>query len=272
MATRSSAVNLNPLRRRARAATPSAPPHRAATPLRRASWLALVGLVAGSALARWDVWTTWQAAASAAVSVALGAVVACGMAARPSRILERLEDRVVAQAFRDDGTGLPNRTSLELRLQDAVRDALGSGAPTALLLLELDRFAEYATKRGNEAADGAAAAIGQLIARTVRHSDFVAYLGQGRIAVVAERIERPQAVTRLAESLLRSVREGTSSSATTLPWTASVGIAVCPIDSTRPDALHDCAARALAIAQQTGGDEYWRHSAGEPRPASPSRL
>ncbi|MBV9281831.1 MAG: diguanylate cyclase [Chloroflexi bacterium] len=95
-----------------------------------------------------------------------------------------LEARLEHQALHDSLTGLPNRTLLRDRLEQALHRARRQGTPFALLLLDLDRFKEVNDTFGHHYGDLLLRQLGGRLRGVVRESDTVGRLGGDEFAVV----------------------------------------------------------------------------------------
>ncbi len=67
--------------------------------------------------------------------------------------LKRTQRQLFEAAHRDRLTGLPNRYSLEQRLQEAIGEARRDGSRFALVFLDLDRFKSINDTLGHGAGD-----------------------------------------------------------------------------------------------------------------------
>jgi diguanylate cyclase len=139
---------------------------------------------------------------------------------------ERQEREQLQWTASHDGlTGLANRTSLGRQLEQLL-DTRAAGTPSALLLMDLDRFKPINDEHGHAAGDAMLRAVAQVISGCVRGGDMVARLGGDEFAVVLSQCPADVA-QRVAESICQQV------AALRLPWMGhglqvgiSVGVAV----------------------------------------------
>lgn len=151
----------------------------------------------------------------------------------------------------DPVTGLPpKRAALS-----ALGAHLAAEVPTAVALLDLDRYEDYVAQHGETAADRAVQSVSDAICCTVRPGDVVARDGDDRFIVVF-----PNASASAATSAMERVREAMileASDEGIAGITASVGIASTERHMDR-DALIEAADVALVVAKRQGGNRITR--------------
>jgi len=147
------------------------------------------GAVAADGTRRW-----WEARgrpiSHAPGASAMGSVVII----RDISVRKGLEGALQHQALLDALTGLPNRTLLHDRLDQALRSAQRGAEPPALLLLDLDHFKEINDTHGHQAGDRLLQEVAARLTRTVRGSDTVARLGGDEFAILLPETGRAGAV------------------------------------------------------------------------------
>lgn len=178
------------------------------------------------------------------------------------RELAHAEDRAVNDAL----TGLPNRRAADEAIRRMVAHAGRSLSPLGVVLLDLDRFRILNDLHGHSHGDKALAAVGRLLAATIRASDFAARYGGEEFLLVLPDTDRHGSL-ELAEKIRRQIER--TELVQTGPITASFGIACLPDDAVDPDQLVRTADRALYMAKAQGRN---RVEAAEPsgRGAAPA--
>jgi diguanylate cyclase (GGDEF)-like protein len=106
----------------------------------------------------------------------------------------RVEHQLRHQSLHDGLTGLPNRTLLIDRLDQAERASRRSGLPAAVFLVDLDRFKEVNDTHGHQAGDDLLVECATRLAACVRGQDTVARLGGDEFVVLCEGLEFRTAV------------------------------------------------------------------------------
>jgi diguanylate cyclase (GGDEF)-like protein len=117
----------------------------------------------------------------------LGLVIAAVLASITRgyrRLLTVERAKAVHDSLHDALSGLPNRTLLTDRLDQALRADARIGTRTGLLLIDLDRFKEINDTFGHDYGDELLAQIGPRLASVLRDVDTVARLGGDEFAVL----------------------------------------------------------------------------------------
>jgi diguanylate cyclase (GGDEF)-like protein/PAS domain S-box-containing protein len=146
---------------------------------------------------------------------------------------EALQYRVLHDAL----TGLPNRTLLRERLQEAIRAGEREVKPCAVLLLDLDGFKRVNDTMGHEAGDRLLRQVGQRLRDVLRKADTVARYGGDEFAVVPWGATDLSKAVFIAEKILQSVEKPFTIDDQAVNIKMSVGIAVYPQHADEADAL-----------------------------------
>ena len=162
-----------------------------------------------------------------ALAVALAAVTLVVAAVRTQlafRQLVKMAD-LRRQALTDDLTGLPNRRALYADVPD--RLAIRPSRPSALLLLDLDRFKEVNDSLGHDVGDRLLIQVGARLSAHLRSGDLLARLGGDEFAVFLDNARRDQAVA-VAVKLRAALAESFTLEGIALQADVSIGIALSP--------------------------------------------
>ncbi|RJT35226.1 EAL domain-containing protein [Mesorhizobium waimense] len=180
------------------------------------------------------------------------------VAVRDIRERKKAEQEIVRLAHFDPLTGLANRRSFTGRLEAEIDAAgrSGKGGNLALLLLDLDRFKEVNDLFGHAAGDAMLQRVAQCASAVLRHGQMLARLGGDEFAIIAPNLPDPQAAGRIAEAVLAAMREENKLSPGGGLVSASIGIALYPLDADEQAALVSHADTALYRAKAEGKDTY----------------
>jgi len=162
------------------------------------------------------------------------------------------EQRIAHLAHHDALTGLPNRSLLLDRLQQAIAHAHRSQTRAAVLFLDLDRFKTINDSLGHGAGDRLLQGVASRIQLCVREEDTVARLGGDEFVVVLRDVESANDAMAVAEEIARALNETFRIQSHDLHVTASVGISLYPDDGLDTDSLLKHADTAMYHAKDAG--------------------
>ena len=154
-------------------------------------------------------------------------------------------DLLVHDASHDALTGLLNRRSYELFLDQAVARARRYGWPFALVLLDLDDFKVINDQFGHAAGDAALRVVGTELRAGLRSGDVAARLGGDEFALLVVGVEDVSSLS----PLLSRLRRGLERVIPDTPVGFSVGVACFPSDTVDPEALMSLADERLYAAK-----------------------
>ncbi|HET7133424.1 MAG TPA: diguanylate cyclase, partial [Gammaproteobacteria bacterium] len=169
---------------------------------------------------------------------------------------KRAELRLNYLARYDALTHIPNRQYLCEQLGHATLRAVRRGQTMALLLLDLDRFKTVNETLGHEAGDMLLREVVQRLTSSARDGDVLARLGGDEFAVLLEDVEGPLDVEAAARRIGGAFQQPFQVGGREVSMTVSVGITVCPVDSTDPVALLNNADIAMYRAKEQGRNTF----------------
>jgi diguanylate cyclase (GGDEF)-like protein len=154
-------------------------------------------------------------------------------------------------ALRDQLTGLPTRRLFDDRITQAVAASSRDGGGVALMVMDIDRFKEVNDTFGHAAGDVLLQEVACRILGAVREVDTVARIGGDEFAVVlsgADEAAARETVHRVREALEAPLEV----SGGLAPVSASIGVALHPVDGDTPAALTEHADAAMYAAKRAG--------------------
>ena len=186
-------------------------------------------------------------------------------------VTERIqaEDALQHQALHDALTGLPNRTLLHDRLEQALRATARDAGGLALLLFDLDRFKEVNDTLGHQAGDLLLQEVAARVRGAVRASDTVARLGGDEFAVLLPGADATGAVAA-THTLLAALATPIALDGQSLACAASIGIALAPTHGADVATVLRRADVAMYVAKRAGSG-YAVYAAAHDQ-HSPARL
>jgi diguanylate cyclase (GGDEF)-like protein len=174
------------------------------------------------------------------------------LAAQTAASLEAitLHERLSEQVVRDELTGLGNHRRFQQVLATRVDEALRSGAPLSMLLLDLDDFRSINAALGHGAGDDVLRAVGQVVRDHCRMTDEPArYAGQQiAVALPGTDLEGAWAVAEDIRSDIAALDVGDG----TVSVTGSVGIIELSTRVASREGLIFAAEAALDEAKRAG--------------------
>lgn len=173
-------------------------------------------------------------------------------------IFERLqaEQRIWHIAHHDALTGLPNRSLLLDRLDQALPQASRAGHQLAVMFLDLDRFKNVNDTLGHHVGDQLLKHVAERLRETVRATDTVSRLGGDEFVVVLNEIQNPEDASNVAEKIIDSLGTAAQIGEHTLYATPSIGISIYPDDGDGAYALIKNADAAMYHAKEKGRNNY----------------
>ena len=162
-------------------------------------------------------------------------------------------DRV---AHHDALTGLPNRSLLSDRLQQAILRADRHGRQSAVCLLDLDDFKAINDKHGPAVGDRFLVGVAENVRAVLRSEDTLARLGGDEFVALLSDVESAQVSAHMLDRILTAVQRPVLIGDLSLSTTASIGVSLYPADHVDPDTLLRHADHAMLLAKRGGKNRY----------------
>jgi len=170
---------------------------------------------------------------------------------------ERLAERKINFLVHHDAlTSLLNRNKFTDHLKLSVARLERYGTPFCVLYLDLDQFKSVNDGRGHLVGDKLLAGVGKRIAGILGEADIAARLGGDEFAIIVGDNGSSEYAAALAERLVSSICEPFHIDDDVLSVGVSIGIAMAPINGTRPDQILRNADLALYRAKAEGRATY----------------
>jgi diguanylate cyclase (GGDEF)-like protein len=152
----------------------------------------------------------------------------------------------------DQLTRLPNRRFYDERMPIALHRAAEFGSMTGLLFLDLNEFKQINDTHGHGAGDQLLIAVAQRLQNSLRETDLVARLGGDEFVVVLEDVKSTEEVTRIAHKLSQAIEQPLYVRQQILKFSASIGVAIFPLDGRQKQEMEEKADRAMYLAKKRG--------------------
>ncbi len=167
--------------------------------------------------------------------------------------LVRTNEELEHLALHDPLTGLPNRSLVIDRLQQAILNARRNQEPMALLMLDLDHFKEVNDTLGHLVGDKLLMRVGERFQSSLREPDTLGRLGGDEFAVVLPRASQKDALI-VAEKLQDALRRPVDIDQNSFSVAASIGISIYPDHGPDPSSLLRSADIAMYVAKRARND------------------
>ncbi|HEY0339676.1 MAG TPA: diguanylate cyclase [Steroidobacteraceae bacterium] len=161
-----------------------------------------------------------------------------------------MEDRPNEAAHLDSLTALLTREQFFGRLDSAIAKAKLSGQLIGVMLLNLDHFKELNARRGHLLADLVLINTAERLIRCTREGDAVARIGADEFAVILEGLTHADGASLATGRLLAVLAQPLDLENREIGVTATVGVALYPMDAENADALLQNADFALSHARE----------------------
>jgi diguanylate cyclase (GGDEF)-like protein/PAS domain S-box-containing protein len=184
-----------------------------------------------------------------------------GPGGRPATAISMIHDiterkaaaeRIDYLAQYDVVTGLPNRRLFIDRLTLAMARAKRLGEMIAVLLIGLDRFKQINETLGHGVGDKVLQAVAARLHEQLRELDTIARLGGDQFAVILESVPESSRALLVAEKIVEAMVAPFVIDGEEIFITASVGIAVYPVDANAVDHMIEVAESAMYQAKLDG--------------------
>lgn len=187
-----------------------------------------------------------------------------GLAGTVHDITERqaAQERLHRLAHYDVLTGLPNRRLFYESLAREMAVAQEQGVSVALLYLDLDQFKGINDTFGHSMGDELLRQVAQRLLASTRIRDTVGRLGGDEFGLVAITAEGSDDVVHMAEKLNEAMQKPFELAGHKVTITPSIGIALCPSDSTDTETLIKYADVAMYHAKSAGRNTYRFYTPG----------
>ena len=169
---------------------------------------------------------------------------------------KRAEERIHFLAHHDALTELPNRFSLEARLEQALIDARRHNWHVGVLFIDLDRFKVINDTLGHHVGDRLLIEVAKRFSAAVRESDMVARLGGDEFVIVLPDMDGAEAAAHVALKIISSLLNPVRIDGNDLHTSPSIGISIYPNDGLSVDAVMKNADTAMYHAKALGRNNY----------------
>ena len=181
------------------------------------------------------------------------------------------QERIHRLAHSDALTGLDNRLSLNLRLDQLLSQTRRGQGTAAVLFLDLDHFKKINDTHGHAVGDQLLVAVANRLRELLREVDIIARLGGDEFIIVTSGAVSPDDASNIAVRLVESLSAPYTLQGKTIHSGTSVGVAMFPSDGLDAGTLMRHADTAMYAAKNQGRGNFQFFSA-EMNAATHERL
>lgn len=180
---------------------------------------------------------------------------------KSQKTLKLNQDRLQYIAAHDNLTGLYNRHTFERCLKEAIVNSKNNNQYFSLFILDIDNFKAINDKLGHSEGDLLIKQFTQELISLARQNDIFARIGVDEFALIIPNLNSPLFAKKLAERMLKNM-QSRSPIDPNKNTTASIGIAIYPLDGETSAELIKKADIAMYNAKKSGKNTYcmsnWR--------------
>ena len=166
------------------------------------------------------------------------------------------ELRMIERAERDILTGLLNRASIRQLGEKTLADKNSNSFMHALFMIDLDDFKHINDTWGHKAGDECLRLFARVLRDNFRSTDLVGRLGGDEFIVIMRLVSDRDAVESKAAALIEAINQ-VRTPYEGMRICSSIGISLCPTESTDLDILYERADKAMYQAKRLGKNKYF---------------
>lgn len=167
-------------------------------------------------------------------------------------------------AFHDPLTGLTNRTSFQMQLEDNVVAAANARHQCAVIYIDLDDFKEINDLRGHDSGDRALRTVANRINACLQRQSpeylasdpILSRIGGDEFTILLRGKLSEDGIVVIVEEILQSVAEPIEIEGELFQLSASIGVAIYPQDTFGAEALFNDADLAMYASKAAGKGTY----------------
>lgn len=168
--------------------------------------------------------------------------------------------KLARMAQYDSLTGLANRDLFRATLSRTLTEAAERGGLVGVLYIDLDEFKTVNDTKGHDAGDRLLAQVAHRLLACVRSTDTVGRLGGDEFAVIVTHLSCPEDASIVAGKIVAQLSKPFDVDVGSTLITASIGIAIYPLDGAEAEVLLKNADSAMYQGKERGRNNYQSYS------------
>lgn len=170
--------------------------------------------------------------------------------------LKEVEEAMYKLAYYDPLTNLPNRTLLNLKLENELKKAKSNNTQVGLLYMDLDNFKSINDTFGHSFGDKLLVEVAKSFQSFIDKNMIISRLGGDEFLIIIPNIKDINCVTNLANEVLKSLCKPFIVNGLSTFVTTSIGIVIFPIDGTDIQTLFKNADTTMYHSKSLGKNTY----------------
>jgi len=162
------------------------------------------------------------------------------------------EERIERLAYFDTLTGLPNRALMNDRIVQSITQARREKRQVGVFFFDLDRFKLINDTQGHAVGDLVLRSVAQRLKKYIRSGDTFARLGGDEFVIIQADPNHDPNFTLMGRRILETLGKPFQIGSREFFTTASVGVAIYPVDGDDPQTLLKSADTAMYVAKSRG--------------------
>lgn len=173
------------------------------------------------------------------------------------------EETLQKIAYFDELTGMPNRTLLADRLNQAIAHCQRNQKSMAVCYLDLDGFKEVNDTYGHAAGDRLLIDVTRRMSRCLRKIDTLSRIGGDEFVLLLLDLNGNDEYVSSVERILHELQEPFLIEGHPVVVSASIGVTLYPYDHSESDLLLRHADQAMYQAKQNGKNQFFRFDSSQ---------
>ena len=172
------------------------------------------------------------------------------------KALAKSEERNKQLAYNDSLTSLPNRNSLDHKINTAIAKSSRNNSQFAVMFIDLDQFKDINDTLGHTVGDKLLIEMAKRITNTVRANDSVIRFGGDEFVAVTDCFADIEIIDSIAHRIIDAISKPVKLDTVESYITASIGIACYPQNGRNSTVLLKHADTAMYQAKNAGKNQY----------------
>ncbi len=166
------------------------------------------------------------------------------------------EEKIAWLARHDALTGISNRASFIMFLEEELQRSRRSGTGFAVMMFDIDKFKSINDRYGHEAGDHVLRWVADKVRQILRDTDRIGRLGGDEFVVLQAGVQDESDMAALAKRIQSSVSGTVMYKDIPIHVTISIGISRYPKHASETNGLLLCADKAMYKVKHRGGGGY----------------